>query len=67
MMSDPVRVNGGMSLRNGMWHDLRNSIIMQNTRYAGNNLTEECAFCFRANFLRVPAFLMLWTPAEYNY
>ena len=23
-----MRVNGGMSLRNGMWHGLRNGIIM---------------------------------------
>ena len=27
----PVRVKGGMSLRNGMWNDVRNGIIMQNT------------------------------------
>ena len=26
----PVRVKGGMSLRNGMWHDLQNDIIMPN-------------------------------------
>ena len=26
-----VRVKGGMSLRNGMWNDVRNGIIMQNT------------------------------------
>ena len=26
----PVRVKGGMSLRNGMWHGLRNDIIMRN-------------------------------------
>ena len=25
--SKTVRVKGGMSLRNGMWHDLRNGII----------------------------------------
>ena len=25
-----VRVKGGMSLRNGMWHSLRNDIIMRN-------------------------------------
>ena len=30
----PVRVKGGMSLWNGMWHDVRNSIIMRNTRDA---------------------------------
>ena len=32
----PVRVKGGMSLRNGMWHGLRNDIIMQNIIY-GNS------------------------------
>ena len=31
---EPVRVNGGMSLRNGMWHGLRNDIIMRNLIYA---------------------------------
>ena len=36
-----VRVKGGMSLRNGMWHGVRNGIIMRNTIYAGNKLTEE--------------------------
>ena len=30
----PVRVKGGMSLRNGMWHSLRNDIIMRNLIYA---------------------------------
>ena len=29
-----VRVKDGMSLRNGMWHGLRNDIIMQNVTYA---------------------------------
>ena len=29
----PVRVKGGMSLRNGMWHGLRNDIIMRNVKY----------------------------------
>ena len=28
-----VRVKGGMSLRNGMWHGLRNDIIMRNVKY----------------------------------
>ena len=28
-----VRVKGGMSLRNGMWHELWNGIIMQNVIY----------------------------------
>ena len=27
---ESVRVKGGMSLRNGMWKDVRNDIIMQN-------------------------------------
>ena len=31
--SGPVRVKGGMSLRNGMWHGLRNDIIMRNLIY----------------------------------
>ena len=29
-----VRVKAGMSLRNGMWHGLRNDIIMRNLIYA---------------------------------
>ena len=29
-----VRVKGGMSLRNGMWHGLQNDIIMWNVIYA---------------------------------
>ena len=28
-----VRVKGGMSLRNGMWHGLQNDIIMHNVKY----------------------------------
>ena len=28
-----VRVKGGMSLRNGMWHGLRNYIITRNVKY----------------------------------
>ena len=36
-----VRVKGGMSLRNGMWYGVWNGIIMRNTIYAGNKLTEE--------------------------
>ena len=27
------RVKDGMSLRNGMWHGLRNDIIMRNVKY----------------------------------
>ena len=38
---ESVRVKGGKSLRNGMWHGVRNGIIMQNMIYAGNKLTEE--------------------------
>ena len=30
MTIKPVRVKDGMSLRNGMWKDVRNGIIMQN-------------------------------------
>ena len=30
-----VRVKGGMSLRNGMWHELLNRIIMRNVMYVG--------------------------------
>ena len=33
----PVRVKGGMSLRNGMWHGLQNDIIMWNVIYMQNN------------------------------
>ena len=29
-----VRVKGGMSLRNGMWHGFWNEIIMRNIIYA---------------------------------
>ena len=36
-----VRVKGGKSLRNGMWNGVRNGIIMRNTIYVGNKLTEE--------------------------
>ena len=35
-----MRLKGGMSLRNGRWRDARNGIIMRNTIYAGNKLTE---------------------------
>ena len=28
-----VRVKGGMSFRNGMWHGLRNDTIMRNVKY----------------------------------
>ena len=38
-----VRVKGRMTLQIGMWHDVQNGIIMRNTIYAGNKLSEECA------------------------
>ena len=53
-----MRVKGGKSLRNGMWNGVRNGIIMRNTIYAGNKLTEGRVM-FRANFIRAAAFLML--------
>ena len=36
-----VRVKGRMSLQNGMWQGVGNGIIMRNTIYVGNKLTEE--------------------------
>ena len=36
-----VRVKGEKSLWNGMWNGVRNGIIMRNTIYVGNKLTEE--------------------------
>ena len=36
-----MRVKGGKSLRNGMWHGVRSGISMRNTIYAGKKLTEE--------------------------
>ena len=33
LTDEAVRVKGGMSLRNGMWHGLRNDIIMRNLIY----------------------------------
>ena len=34
IIEQAVRVKGGMSLWNGMWHGLRNGIIMRNLIYA---------------------------------
>ena len=59
-----VRVKDGMSLRNGMWHGVRNGIIMRNTIYAGNKLTEERVI-FSRQFYKSSSFLMLRTLAEY--
>ena len=36
-----MRVKGGLSLRDDMWHGVRNGITMRNTIYVGNKLTEE--------------------------
>ena len=41
LLSTSVRVKGGKSLRNGMWNGVRNGIILRNTIYEGNKLTEE--------------------------
>ena len=60
----PVRVKGGKSLRNGMWNGVRNGIIMRNTIYAGNKLTEERVM-FSRQFYKAAAFLMLRTLAKY--
>ena len=53
-----VRVKGGKSLWNGMWNGVRNGIIMRNTIYAGNKLTEERIlfsrqFCKSSSFFDV--------------
>ena len=44
-----------MSLRNGMWHGARNGIIMRNTIYAGNKLTEERVM-FSRQFCKISSF-----------
>ena len=51
----PVRINGGKSLRNGMWHGVRNGIIMRNTIYAENKLTEE-RILFSSQFYKSSTF-----------
>ena len=61
----PVRVKGGKSLRNGMWNGVRNGIIMRNTIYAGNKLTDG-ASCFHTNFMRAAVFSMLRTIKQPN-
>ena len=52
---DAVRVQGEISLRNGMWHGLRNDIIMRNLIYAKwrkeTNLTGKHACASAAPFL----------------
>ena len=44
-----VRVKGGKSLRNGIWNGVRNGIIMRNTIYAGNKLTEERVLFYKSS------------------
>ena len=55
-----VRVKDGNSLRNGMWNGVRNGIIMRNTIYAGNKLTEE-RILFSRQFYKSSSFSMLRT------
>ena len=45
-IANAVRVKDGKSLRNGMWNGVRNGIIMRNTIYVGNKLTEVFAPIF---------------------
>ena len=51
-----VRVKGGMSLQNGMWHGLRNDIIMWNVIYAEwpkeINQTEKCVLFWRQSICK---------------
>ena len=51
-----MRVKGGKSLRNGMWNGVRNGIIMRNTIYAGNKLTEE-RILFSRQFYKSSSFV----------
>ena len=71
-----VRVKGGMSLRNSMWHGVRNGIIMQNTIYAGNKLTEERVMFSRQFYTEQQFFdaadsntsnRILWTGSQVGY
>ena len=55
-----VRVKGGKSLQNGMWHGVQNGIIMRNTIYAGNKLTDE-RILFSRQFYKSSSFSMLRT------
>ena len=57
-----VRVKGGKSMEwwNGMWNGVRNGIIMRNTIYAGNKLTEE-RILFARQFYKSSSFSMLRT------
>ena len=60
-MKEPVRVEGGMSLRNDMWHDLRNGIIMTDESnlcrmtisYAASEIFEEFQWKAYSNVLKI--------------
>ena len=58
-----MRVKEGMSLRNGMWHDLRNDIIMRNLIYTGKHARASVCFFWcqfeRAMDLMVHLLLLL--------
>ena len=60
-----MRVKGGKSLRNGMWHGVRNGIIMRNTIYAANKLTEE-RILFPRQFYKSSSFSLLRTIKQPN-
>ena len=47
-----------------MWNGVRNGIIMRNTIYAGNKLTEERVMFSRQFYIKAAAFLMLRTLAK---
>ena len=47
-----VRVKGGISLRNGMWHGLRNDIIMRKNCAKKKFNRKACARLCRAFFWR---------------
>ena len=49
----PVRVKGGMSLRNDMWHGLRNDIIMRNVIYEKCTLSWRQSICKSCYFFKV--------------
>ena len=59
MKNFSVKVKGGIKLRNGMWHGLRNDIIMRNVIYAERPKVKS-APCFGANqFANTASVLML--------
>ena len=49
----PVRVKGGKSLRNDMWHGLRNDIIMRNVIYEKCTLSWRQSVCKSCYFFNV--------------